>query len=201
MTQHHGISECDDKLRQSYSSTQSTLVWFVACAIAVTALSIAAAHAPSRIRLIGLFSIAFGLAVGWGVVWLTSQLHAEPGCRFTVVTAVLLSLIGLIGSTLQTSRLDEAFSLKSDKAALASRLIKEFERQVNKSGSDKPNCAEVTEFQKYLSRRLQNLGNWNSPWPECFWVSELVAAAIVAGWMSYQSLSAGARNVAAGSEV
>ena len=178
----------------------SVLIWFFACVIAVTGLSIAAAHAPPRIRLIGLFSITFGLVVGWGIARLASQLQVEPGRRFTVVIAVLLSLCGLIGSTWQTSRLDEALSLKSGKDALAARLIKEFERQDKQSGSDNQKRSEVSEFQKYLSRRLQKLGTWTSPWPECFWAVELIAAATAAGWMSYQSLPAGARNIPEGSE-
>ena len=183
------------------SGGSSVLSWFSASIIAVTALSIAAAHAPPRIRLIGLFSIVFGLMVGWVVVWLASQLQAEPGRRFAVVTAVLLSLSGLIGSTWQSSRLDELRSMQSGKDALAARLIKEFEQQDKQPVSDHQRRSEVTEFQKYLSRRLKNLGNWTTPWPECFWVSELIAAAIAAGWMSYQSLSAGAINVAEGPEV
>ncbi len=195
-----------DKILLDKGQTEPTrrgalvVTWFTACVIIVAALSIAAAHAPPRIRLIGLFSIAFGLIVGWGVVRLASQLQTEPGRRFTVFTAALLSLCGLSGATLQTSRLDESHSIQSGKDALALRLIKEFERQDNQSGSNKPSRSEVTEFQKYLSRRLQNLGNWTSPWPECFWVTELTAATAAAGWMSYQSMSAGARNVPEGSE-
>ena len=179
----------------------SVLIWFAACAIAVTALSIAAAHAPSRIRLIGLFSIAFGLVVGWGVVRLASQLQLKVGRRVTVGTAVLLALSGLIGSTWLTSRLDEAISANSSKDALASRLIREFERQEKVPGSDNQGRFEVTEFQKYLSRRLQNLGTWSSPWPECFWVTELVAAAVAAGWISFNCTSAGAKDVSEGPEV
>ncbi len=182
------------------SGGSSVLSWFCASIIAVTAISIAAAHAPPRIRLIGLFSIVFGLMVGWVVVWLASQLQAEPGRRFAVVTAVLLSLCGLIGSTWQSSRLDELRSMQSGKDALAARLIKEFEQQDKQPVSDHQRRSEVTEFQKYLSRRLKNLGNWTTPWPECFWVSELIAAAIAAGWMSYQSISAAVINVPEGSD-
>ena len=182
------------------SGGSSVLSWFCASIIAVTAISIAAAHAPPRIRLIGLFSIVFGLMVGWVVVWLESQLQAEPGRRFAVVTAVLLSLCGLIGSTWQSSRLDELRSMQSGKDALAARLIKEFEQQDKQPVSDHQRRSEVTEFQKYLSRRLKNLGNWTTPWPECFWVSELIAAAIAAGWMSYQSISAAVINVPEGSD-
>jgi hypothetical protein len=200
MTNLHNIPEYDGKPPRSSAGVPSTITWLAACAISVTGLSIAAAHAPPRIRLIGLFSIVFGLIVGWIVVWLASQLQAEPRRRFTVVTAVLLSLCGLIGSTWQTSRLDEAFSSKSGKDALAARLIKEFERQDSQSGSDHQRRSEVTEFQKYLSRRLQKLGTWTSPWPECFWAFELIAAATAAGWVSYRSLSAGARNIPEGSE-
>ncbi len=174
----------------------SILTWFTACAFTITALSIAAAHAPARIRLIGLFSIAFGLVVGWGVVRIASQLQAQPGRRFTVFTAALLSLCGLIGSTLQTSRLDESHSMQSGNDALAARLIKEFEWHDNQSGSNKPSRTNVTAFQAYLSRRLQNLGNWSSPWPECFWLTELIATAIAAGWMSHQCISAGPVTVA-----
>jgi hypothetical protein len=182
------------------SGGSSVLGWFTASIIAVTAISIAAAHAPSRIRLIGLISIVFGLMVGWVVVWLASQLQAEPGRRLIVVTAALLSLCGLIGSTWLTSRLDEALLSKSGKDGLAARLIKEFERQDKQSGSDNQKRSEVSEFQKYLSRRLQKLGTWTSPWPECFWAIELIAAATAAGWMSYQCLSAGARDIPEGSE-
>ena len=180
------------------SGGSSVLIWLSACLIAVTALSIAAAHAPSRIRLIGLFSMAFGLVVGWVIVRLASQLEAEPGRRFIVVTAMLLSLGGLIGSTWQTSRLAESSTGLSGKDALAARLIKELEQQSNAPGSENQRRSEVTGFQKYLLRRLQKLGNWTSPWPECFWVTELVAATIAAGWMSSRSLSAGVSNVGAG---
>ena len=183
------------------SGSSSVLIWLSACVIFVTALSIAAAHAPARIRLIGLFSIAFGLVVGWIVVRLASQLESAPGRCFSMITAMLLSLSGLIGSTWHTSRLVEASSGLSGKDALAARLIKELEQQANESGNENRCRSEVTEFQKYLSRRLQKLGNWTSPWPECFWVTELVAATIAAGWMSSQGLKPGARNVAEGLEV
>ncbi len=197
---HPDKTRLDNGQSEPSRGNASVVTWFTACVITVTALSIAAAHAPSRIRLIGLFSIAFGLVVGWGVIRLASQLQAEPGRRFTVFTAALLSLCGLIGSNWQTSRLDELHSMQSGKDALAARLIKEFERQDNQSGINKPSRSEVTEFQKYLSRRLQNLGNWTSPWPECFWVTELIAATAAAGWMSNQSMPANARNVPEGSE-
>jgi hypothetical protein len=182
------------------SDGSSVLIWFFASIIAVTGLSIAAAHAPARIRLIGLFSIAFGLIVGWGVVRLASQLQAEPRRRVSAITAILLSLCGLIGSTWQSSRLDEARSTQSGNDTLAARLINEFDRQEKAHGNGVQSRSEVTEFQKYLSRRLKNLGNWTTPWPECFWVSELMAAAIAAGWMSYQSTSAGTISIAEGSE-
>ena len=197
---HPDKTRLDNGQSEPSRGSSSVLIWLSACLIAVTALSIAAANAPARIRLIGLFSVAFGLIVGWGVVRVASQLQAEPRRRVSVITAMLLTLCGLIGSTWQSSRLDEARSTQSGNDALAARLIKEFDQQEKVPGNGVQSRSEVTAFQKYLSRRLKNLGNLTTPWPECFWAFELIAAAIAAGWMSYQSLSAGARNIPEGSD-
>jgi MFS family permease len=163
----------------------------VAAAIVTTALALAAAHAPARIRLIGLFSLAFGVVIGWLVPKLSGWLNCQPSRLQVGFVATALTLIGLVGSMLETSRLETARKPKSDKDALAERLI---EHLRNESNANNPGLApestssssptSITVFRKYLAHRLKQLGDWSSPWPELFWGFELLAATVASVWVS-----------------
>jgi hypothetical protein len=172
----------DDAMsRQSHTGRTSTPTWLAASLLATGAISLAAAHAPPRIRLIGLFPIGFGLLVGWLLVRLASQFETFPSRRVLVTAAALLALGGWIGTTWETFRIDETLSVKSPQDELAARMMREFDQQTKGAGPEQSRPSTVASFRTYLSRRIRQLGDWPSPWPECFWLAESVAAAVAGG--------------------
>lgn len=158
-----------------------TMTWLAALLVATTAISLAAAHAPARIRLIGLFSICFGFLIGGVACWLAIQCDAKLSRRFVVVVATGAALIGLIASTWETYRLESARIAKSGTDGIAARLIEEFDLRSPIVSSSR---STGVEFRRYLKRRIRQLGEWPSPWPECFWFAEVCAGATASGWLA-----------------
>ena len=169
----------------------SSLVWILACCLCVGVLAVMAAHAPARVRLIGLFSVGFGLFVGWLTTRLAQLFEVRPARSTIIMLAASLTLVGFVATTWQTFRLDELTQVKSSEEELAARLMREFDRQ---QGIVTPDVAPLSSldqfrFRGYLSRRVSQLGRWPSPWPELFWCGECISAGIAAGWFAQRSLS------------
>jgi hypothetical protein len=163
------------------TGTGSFVVWLVSCLLATVAVSFAAAYAPSRIRLIGLFPIAFGGLIGWLSLLLARRFEFDPHRKAAPV--VPLAIGGWVLVTLLSFQRDRAVVIHSPQDAIAARFIKEFEEQNKPTrGESTPTPTSLeTQFRQYLARRLQQIGNWPSPWPECFLIAESLAAATVAG--------------------
>lgn len=166
------------------ASHSSLCFWFAACITGTTAVSLIAAHAPPRVRLIGLFSIAFGLVIGRMIVLLAEKLDADPSRSVLAVAAILLSMTGLIGATWESFRLEETRRPKTSKDAIAQLLIDQMRTDQTPTGAPKFETSQVIQFRRYLSGRLQQLGDWTSPWSEAFWIAELCAAAVASVWIS-----------------
>jgi hypothetical protein len=171
------------------SADSPMLAWLLACVVLVTGLSLAAAHAPPRIRLIGLFAVAFGLLTGWGVVLLAGRLQCHPAHPVAVMVAALLSIVGLIGATWETARVEEARRSKSGQDVLAARLMEEVAARTSGGATEVSGGPAWIAFRRHLSRRVRQLGLWPSPWPEVLWVAELLAAAAASVWMSNRCLA------------
>lgn len=169
---------------QDRRSVQPILIWQIASVVATGAVAVAAANAPPRIRLIGLFPVAFGLLVGLIVTWLRNPFDARPGRLTTTIAAVVLALCGWIGATWESYRLDKAMFLASPQDRMAAQMMQEFEKQSGAPQGPTVNPLREMSFQEFLGRRLKQLGKWPSPWPECFWVGELLAAATLAGYLA-----------------
>ena len=163
--------------------------WLVACLVVTTALSLVAAHVPSRVRLLGLFSVAFGLLLGWIVVQLTEKLKPGLSRRSFAVFAALLTLAGLIGSTCEIWRLDAATRKPSMNESLAMQMAEQMKESSPKEGEATPGpvntLSEVldTSFRRHLARRVRQLGDLKSPWPEILWVAELLAGTAASYWI------------------
>jgi xanthosine utilization system XapX-like protein len=186
MFERHSLSNLDQQgaAATPLASRSSTLVWIAACLLATIAVSLVAAQAPPRIRLIGIFPVMLGLLIGGLVVWLAEKLDAVASRRFQVVAAMLLAVGGWGGLTWETFRRDEVLSVKSANQELAARLMKEFEQQTNTPHLELDRPTTVKAFRAYLARRVQQLGDWSRPWPELFWGLELVMTGVAAGWVS-----------------
>jgi len=186
MSERHSLSNPDQQgaAATPHANRSSTFVWIAACLVATIAVSLVAAQAPPRIRLIGIFPVMLGLLIGGLVVWLARKLDAVASCRFQVVAAMLLAVAGWGGLTWETFRRDEVLSVKSANQELAARLMKEFEQQTNAPHIELDRPTTLKAFRSYLARRVQQLGDWLSPWPELFWGLELIMTGVGAGWAS-----------------
>lgn len=160
----------------------SMLMFVLAAVIATAALALAAAHAPSRIRVLGLYSLAFGLLNAL----IQTRLAALLNVRITAIVIVLIAattLAGLIGSVCQTVVLSpQSKPLDSNFHPVAAMVAARMEKteQVKELV---PTFAE--RLQSYLIRRVTLLGDWSSPWPEIFWGGELILGTAGAICLAY----------------
>ena len=168
---------------------KSSIIWVTACCLSSGVLAMLAAHAPARVRLIGLFAVGFGLIVGWMAVRLAQVFEARPTRPTMFSLAASFALVGFVAMTWQTFRLDELTQIKTKEEELAARLMREFDRQQGIVTPDLTRSSSLQRFRGYLTRRVSQLGRWPSPWPELFWWGECVSASVAAGWFAQRSVS------------
>lgn len=159
----------------------SWLSWLARAALVVLALSIAAAQAPTRVKLLGLFSVGVGCTMGAASAFFT-QPHPAQAPRRRLLAMFLLAFTGLAGSTWLAFRLDAASQPKSPQQQMAATMMKQMERDSGGEIVPATSISAVDEFRRYLTRRVRQLGSWSSPWPELFWVGELLAGGAAAAW-------------------
>ncbi len=170
----------------------SILAWLFAAVVGLTALSVAAAHAPPRIRLIGLFTIGFGLLAGWTLSFLAKQIL--PGPR-RVVTWLAFPLIAsaTFGMTWESHRQwtaaverqrsgDKKASQLLDRLDSQSDLPADFKNDLSQAVADK------SGFTSYLRERTSALGAWKAPWPAVFWLCELLFGSLAGTWLARRML-------------
>lgn len=169
-------------------------LFILGAAVVAAGLGLLAAHAPARVRLLGLFSLAFGLLTGWLLAGLGARLHLRIG-RAQFVIIALVTLAGLITSVCRTVMLQPV-----NPKAEAHPVAEIVEAQLRKPAqSDVPAPQGpllaapalqttprpfVDRLQTYLGRRVEMLGTWTTPWPEFFWAFELVLGAAGAVWIA-----------------
>lgn len=190
-----------DPIIESETSNASTrpesgsMLLFALGAIVVAAgLGLLAAHAPARVRLLGLFSLGFGLLTGWLVAGLAARLHLRIG-RVQLVIIALVTLVGLITSVCRTVML-QPVNPKAEAHPVAEMVEAQLRTpgQIDLPAPQAPLLAGPTlqatprpfadRLQTYLSRRVEMLGRWSAPWPELFWVLELVLGTTGAVWVA-----------------
>ena len=168
-------------------------IWFWPGAIAISAgMAIAAAHAPARIRLLGVFSVVFGLILGWLLSRLAATVHLKMR-TLQVVWVGIVTAGGLIGSVCHLVALQPTSTPNFPNpiaTMLAARMQDENGIQPGDSMPEfKPVAYQPPTFgnrlQRFLISRIQSVGAWPSPWPELFWGGEVLAgtaAAVAMAW-------------------
>jgi len=157
------------------------LSWLARTALVALVLSIAAAHVPTRVKLLGLFSVVAGSAMGATSAFLTKP-HPNRVPRRWLLAVFLTALVGLAGSTWLAYRLDAFSQSKSLQQQMAVTMMKQMERDSGGEIASAPTVSTINEFRWYLARRVKQLGSWPSPWPELFWIGELLAGGAAAVW-------------------
>ena len=166
----------------------SRLTFVIGIVIVGAGLSIAAAHAPARIRLLGLFSLGFGLLVGWLASQLAQRLRSPVGPVDLVVIGIV-TFASLIASTWQTFRLEPEPKTETPQHPIVVAVMNEMRKKEGMSLEDLPEPTLMTprpidRFRQYLARRIQTLGEWSSPWPEVFWGCEALIGTAGAIWIA-----------------
>ncbi len=159
--------------------------WSARTALVVLAVSIAAAQAPPRVRLLGLFSVGVGWAMGAAAALFTRP-HPNRIARRWLLAMSLMAFAGLAGSTwmafrveaAELARLEAVWRPKSSEQQLAASMAQRMNGEISAA---QPGF-KLEEFRWYLTRRVRQLGKWPSPWPELFWSLELLAGAAAAAW-------------------
>ncbi len=170
------------------------LQWVGFSLVGITALVLLAAHAPPRIRLLGLFAVLTGVVAGWGIgkfaIKFKVPIHGMPPS----ITVGLLLAGGQVGVTLESWRLDinrkhhEYFveSREDVPAVLWESQRKELERIF----------ARETTFSAYMQSRLTELkkrtdseDDWSDTAAAAFWLVE-VFLGIAAGLFVFRKTAA-----------
>lgn len=94
-----------DKPRESATTIVGRLTtWLMLCVVALSVLMVAAAYVPSRLKLLGLFSIVLGLAAGWVIGQIARQCRMHYR-RLLLPAALLMTVIALSGQIGESYRL------------------------------------------------------------------------------------------------
>jgi len=163
-------------------------IWFWPGAVAISAgMAIAAAHAPARIRLLGVFSVVFGLILGWLLSRLAETVHHKIQ-TLQISWIGLCAATGLIGSVCHLVALQPTSDPNLSKhvaTILATRMQNENGIQPGDSLPEFKPPTFGNRLQRFLISRVQSVGAWPSPWPELFWGGEVLAgtaAAVAMAW-------------------
>ncbi len=158
----------------------SVLQFCLGCVVLAGILGVLAAHSPARIRLLGLFSIGFGLLTGWLLARLATTLNVRLDAPKIALIGIV-TLAGLITSVCRTVALQPPSTAKNMIADMVEARMREAAEK-GEPGADAPteplplptSPGFAGRLLTYLNRRVEMLGNWSSPCPELFWAGELL---------------------------
>lgn len=157
----------------------SALTFAIAAIVIAAALSVIAAHAPARIRLLGLFSLGFGLICGWLLTRLAATLHVRLDAPKLALIATV-TLAGLITSVCQTVALQPV----KPRDAIPHPIAALVAAQLGETPAQQPVPTFGGRLRTHLIRRVEKLGEWSSPWPEIFWTTELLVGTAGSVWIA-----------------
>lgn len=186
-------------------SQGSSAVWLASCFAAAAILGLLAAHAPLRIRLIGLFPIAVGVFAG--VVFSHISVRQQRKARSAAIVGCILSLLMLIGATLESHRTFANQVRAATNEAADKVLLSTMQKGDLKPGADastkaaellqdaaRERDASAASIPAYLQHRLSGIGKFEQPWPIVVWIVETLLGAAACGIMIRQCLSSHTRH-------
>jgi hypothetical protein len=176
-----GRRKADKQVPLSTLNSQlSTLPPLVCSLVGLTALTLAAAHAPGRIRLLGLFAVAFGAVCGWGLARGAAYFGVSDRSIVRLVTAMILIGAAETGLTLESWRLYVVDLRKTYDPEASAEVVgggQPFvpDSLLKKAREERQRALEAkSRLPAYLRHRVKNLGDWPAPWPVVFWVGEVI---------------------------
>jgi|GEM_PF-2564172 len=141
------------------------LLWLVIGAVVLAVAALAGGHAPPRIRLLGLFLIAWGAIGGWGLGSLARLLRLHFPGRVAVLGFLLL-LAGQVGLAWESYRVYSQGPLKEVRLLQeqfrndpSRAFVQQFREQQSQAAADDEEAAEMQRrFEAELERveRIRN---------------------------------------------
>lgn len=176
------------------------LQWLAAAIIVGAGLSLAAAHAPARIRMIGLFPIGVGLLTGFVLAWLRESVGLRSSLLLVIAAAVLI--IGVQSAAtwqryrlfveeqhrkheggtnlLEITRLMRGGQPPEDPEAR--RQFDLMQESFRDAAADRQRqLIEATSFRTFLQTRVRAL-KLSPPWPTVLAAGEILLATLAGTW-------------------
>ncbi|GAB4137533.1 MAG: hypothetical protein Tsb009_05130 [Planctomycetaceae bacterium] len=180
---------------KSNNSRWRFAVWLLTSLAGIALLAFLAAHAPARVRLLGLFALGFGMLLGALLAWLMVEFQVPGSRRLSGLAAILIAL-GMMGMVAESYRvyvwrlctlydqpvLDVSSNEKPLTAQNAKALgpVMKFIREARQE-----KLAEESRFVRYVERRTQinQQPAWEMPWPWVLLIGECVAGFLAGTWV------------------
>lgn len=191
--------------------TARFLEWLLLSLVGLTLLTLAAAHAPARIKLLGLFAVGYGALAGWGLARL-AEIVGGIGRTTVLAASVLLLIGGQVGLAWESHRLyaaRERQRFENAAAPVLPQLLKGTGRVGTADSGTRVNAARKlassvqrdrqralarrTRFDAYLTYRISALGDWSAPWPGIVWGAEVLLGTIAGTGLAARMLRANSR--------
>jgi hypothetical protein len=140
---------------------------------------LAAAHAPGRVKLLGLFAVAFGLLAGSALGALARFLQVEQRTAMLPVAVILISAaqLGMALESWRVYRAEVRETLQADVPLPVPESLKSSIREDRRRM-----MAERMSFPAWLRHRVSPLKVQSRPWPELLFGAELVLGIAAGVW-------------------
>lgn len=179
--------------------------WFVISLILMTALSLLAVHLPERLKLLLVYAVVYGLISG-GTLTTLAVKFGLPTKKVLLLIIIGLTICGqTLVLYLSHQRYQEATLIRfqADQTAIVmermfatnkppdepearegyEQMLKQFQAAKAERREKEQNLLKISS---YLKHRISPVANLTTPWPELFWLLELVLCCLAAVWASRQ---------------
>ena len=187
------------------NSKSGFIQWLVISLILMTALSLLAVHLPERLKLLLVYAIVYGLISG-GILTTLAVKFGLPTKKTFLLTIIVLIISGqTLVLYLSHQRYQEATlkRFQADQTAIVmermfatnkppdepearegyEQMLKQFQAAKAERREKEQNLLKISS---YLKHRISPVANLATPWPELFWLLELVLCSLAAIWASRQ---------------
>ncbi|MFN0197999.1 MAG: hypothetical protein ACKVT0_14735 [Planctomycetaceae bacterium] len=197
------------------SNRQAYAEWWGSSTIILAVLGMLAVHAPARIKLIGLFSIAIGLLAGFASRYLAMMWGLSPTKSLMVSVGIMLLALQIgvgVGTWQRHLRVLDAdkeanpvlaqMALQREQVLAARTEDGSDERKLQQEmlqsieSNERMLLDEIDRerrFGHYLEQRLSTIGALTPPWPAVIWSAEILLGTAAGLWIfrrTFQSSNA-----------
>lgn len=187
------------------NSKSGFIQWLVIALILMTALSLLVVHLPERLKLFLVYAIVYGLVSGGALTTLAIR-FGLPVKKTLLLTIIGLTICGqalVLYLSHQRYQEETLKRFQTDQTMFAiDRMFangeppddpksrqdyEQFRKQVEAAKAERREKEQnLLKISSYLKHRISPVANLTTPWPELFWILELILCCFAAIWASRQ---------------